>query len=103
LSSADPGYPGSSNCFFAFFEFLVPVIVFSVFFSAPAASAALGFGEPDLTTLPPSKSGSERHYSLRCGIRQGGMLISVYPVLEESYATVNSPLFINVRREGVSV
>jgi predicted nucleotidyltransferase len=32
-----------------------------------------------------------------------GVLISVYPVAEESYATVNSPLFINVRREGVSM
>lgn len=29
------------------------------------------------------------------------VLISVYPVSEEAYATVNSPLLINVRREGV--
>ena len=32
-----------------------------------------------------------------------GVLISVYPVSEESYATVNSPLLINLRREGVPV
>lgn len=30
-----------------------------------------------------------------------GVLISVYPVSEEDYATINSPLLINVRREGV--
>lgn len=28
-------------------------------------------------------------------------LISVYPVSEKDYSTVNSPLLINVRREGV--
>lgn len=30
-----------------------------------------------------------------------GILISVYPVSEESYATVRSPLLINIHREGV--
>ena len=30
-----------------------------------------------------------------------GVLISVYPVSEKDYAEVNSPLLINVRREGV--
>jgi hypothetical protein len=30
-----------------------------------------------------------------------GVLISVYPVAEEDYSTINSPLLINVRREGV--
>ena len=30
-----------------------------------------------------------------------GVLISVYPVSEEDYSTTNSPLLINVRREGV--
>ena len=30
-------------------------------------------------------------------------LVSVYPVSEENYATLNSPLLINVRREGISV
>lgn len=30
-----------------------------------------------------------------------GVLISVYPVSEENYSTINSPLLINVRREGV--
>ncbi len=30
-----------------------------------------------------------------------GVLISVYPVSEEDYKKVNSPLLINVRREGV--
>jgi predicted nucleotidyltransferase len=30
-----------------------------------------------------------------------GALISVYPVSEEDYSTVNSPLLINVRREGM--
>lgn len=30
-----------------------------------------------------------------------GELISVYPVSEESYSTINSPLLINVRREGI--
>lgn len=29
------------------------------------------------------------------------VLISVYPVSEEDYSTINSPLLINVRREGV--
>ena len=32
-----------------------------------------------------------------------GVLIAVYPVSEENYAAINSPLLINVRREGVSV
>ena len=31
------------------------------------------------------------------------VLISVYPVSEEDFPTVNSPLLINVRREGVPV
>ncbi len=30
-----------------------------------------------------------------------GVLISVYPVSEKDYSTINSPLLINVRREGV--
>lgn len=30
-----------------------------------------------------------------------GELISVYPVSEESYSTINSPLLISVRREGI--
>jgi len=30
-----------------------------------------------------------------------GVLISVYPVSEEDYKKVNSPLLINVRREGI--
>ena len=30
-----------------------------------------------------------------------GELISVYPISEEDYATTNSPLLINVRREGM--
>ena len=30
-----------------------------------------------------------------------GVLISIYPVPEEAYSTINSPLLINVRREGV--
>lgn len=30
-----------------------------------------------------------------------GVLISVYPVSEKDYFTMNSPLLINVRREGV--
>ena len=30
-----------------------------------------------------------------------GALISIYPVSEEDYSTVNSPLLINVRREGM--
>ena len=29
------------------------------------------------------------------------ILISVYPISESDYSTVNSPLLINVRREGV--
>ena len=32
-----------------------------------------------------------------------GVLMSVYPVSEKKYLTVNSPLLINVRREGVPV
>ena len=32
-----------------------------------------------------------------------GVLISVYPVSEEDFPTVNSPLLMNARREGVSV
>ena len=31
-----------------------------------------------------------------------GMLISVYPISEEDYSTVNSPLLLNVRREGIT-
>lgn len=30
-----------------------------------------------------------------------GVLVSVYPVSEEGYSTINSPLLMNVRREGV--
>jgi predicted nucleotidyltransferase len=30
-----------------------------------------------------------------------GILISVYPVSEKNYSTVNSPLLINVRQEGI--
>ncbi len=30
-----------------------------------------------------------------------GVLISVYPVSDEDYSTINSPLLMNVRREGV--
>lgn len=29
-------------------------------------------------------------------------LISVYPISEEAYVTLNSPLLLNVRREGIS-
>lgn len=29
------------------------------------------------------------------------VLISVYPVSEKNYATVNSPLMLNLRREGI--
>ena len=29
------------------------------------------------------------------------VLISVYPVSEENYATLNSPILLNVRKEGV--
>ena len=32
-----------------------------------------------------------------------GELISVYPVSEEDYATINSPLLIKIRREGMPV
>jgi len=32
-----------------------------------------------------------------------GVLISVYPISEKDYSMVNSPLLINVRREGVFV
>jgi len=32
-----------------------------------------------------------------------GVLISVYPISEEGYSTINSPLLINVRREGTPV
>lgn len=31
------------------------------------------------------------------------VLISIYPVSEEDYSTLNSPLLMNVRREGVTV
>lgn len=31
-----------------------------------------------------------------------GVLTSVYPISEEDYKKVNSPLLINVRREGIS-
>jgi uncharacterized protein len=31
-----------------------------------------------------------------------GVLLSVYPVSEKEYSSVNSPLLINVRREGIS-
>ncbi len=30
-----------------------------------------------------------------------GVLLSVYPVSEKNYATLNSPLVLNLRREGV--
>ncbi len=30
-----------------------------------------------------------------------GVLISAYPISEKDYSTINSPLLINVRREGV--
>ena len=30
-----------------------------------------------------------------------GVLISVYPISEKNYSTINSPLLINVRREGM--
>ncbi len=30
-----------------------------------------------------------------------GVLLSVYPVSEKDYASVNSPLLLNLRREGV--
>ena len=31
-----------------------------------------------------------------------GVLLSVYPISEKEYSKVNSPLLINVRREGIS-
>lgn len=31
-----------------------------------------------------------------------GALISVYPVSDNDYSTINSPLLLNVRKEGVS-
>lgn len=31
------------------------------------------------------------------------VLISIYPVSEDNYASVNSPLMMNLRREGVAV
>ena len=31
------------------------------------------------------------------------VLISIYPVSEEKYRTVNSPLLVNLRREGIAV
>ena len=31
-----------------------------------------------------------------------GVLISVYPVSEEDYSKINSPLLINVRQEGIA-
>jgi predicted nucleotidyltransferase len=30
-----------------------------------------------------------------------GVLLSVYPVSEENYAGLNSPLLLNIRREGI--
>lgn len=30
-----------------------------------------------------------------------GVLISAYPISQKDYATINSPLLLNVRREGV--
>jgi predicted nucleotidyltransferase len=32
-----------------------------------------------------------------------GALLSVYPVSEESYQKTNSPLLMNIRREGIAV
>jgi predicted nucleotidyltransferase len=32
---------------------------------------------------------------------QYNVLISVYPISEEAYAKINSPLLLNVRREGI--
>jgi len=32
-----------------------------------------------------------------------GVLLSVYPVSEENYRSTNSPLLMNIRREGVAV
>ncbi|MFH1011979.1 MAG: nucleotidyltransferase domain-containing protein [bacterium] len=34
---------------------------------------------------------------------KNGTLLSVYPVSEEDYSTINSPLLLNARREGVPV
>jgi len=34
---------------------------------------------------------------------QHGVLISVYPISEEDFPTVNSPLLMNIRREGIPV
>jgi predicted nucleotidyltransferase len=31
-----------------------------------------------------------------------GVLISVYPISDDDYSTVNSPLLLNVRKEGIS-
>ncbi|MDD5133846.1 MAG: nucleotidyltransferase domain-containing protein [Phycisphaerae bacterium] len=31
-----------------------------------------------------------------------GVLLSVYPVSKKDYATVNSPLILNIRKEGVA-
>ena len=31
-----------------------------------------------------------------------GILLSVYPVSEKDYTTVNSPLMLNIRKEGVA-
>jgi predicted nucleotidyltransferase len=31
-----------------------------------------------------------------------GVLLSVYPVSEEDYRSVNSPLLLNIRKEGVA-
>ena len=32
-----------------------------------------------------------------------GVLLSVYPVSEENYQNTNSPLLMNIRREGIAV
>ncbi len=32
-----------------------------------------------------------------------GVLLSVYPVSEENYQNINSPLLMNIRREGIAV
>lgn len=32
-----------------------------------------------------------------------GVLLSVYPVSEEDYRSTNSPLLMNIRREGIAV
>jgi predicted nucleotidyltransferase len=34
---------------------------------------------------------------------QHGVLIAVYPISDEDFPAVNSPLLMNVRREGISV